>query len=61
MPNKEWDNATVEEKLDLLRADIQHISDYHNALGREVRQQTALVVALIGIGATAMLRGKRAP
>lgn len=42
MANQKWDNATVEEKLELLRADIQHISDYHNALGREVQQQAML-------------------
>ncbi|MGC9954170.1 MAG: hypothetical protein ABSD21_07820 [Rhizomicrobium sp.] len=40
MTNAKWDGATTEEKLEMLREDIRHISDYHNALGREVRQQT---------------------
>ncbi len=42
MANPTWDNATVDEKLDLLRADIKQISDHHNALGRDFRQQSML-------------------
>ena len=37
MPNKEWDSATVEQKLEMLREDIALISDHHNALRRDFR------------------------
>ena len=38
MANAKWDSATVDEKLEMLRADIKEISDYHNALGRDYRR-----------------------
>jgi hypothetical protein len=35
MPNPAWDNATNDEKLEQLRADIQKIADAYNRLDRD--------------------------
>ncbi len=35
MANQKWDNATVEEKLELLRDDVQKIVDAYHVLRRD--------------------------
>jgi hypothetical protein len=39
MANKEWDNATVEKKLEMLRKDVSMLTDAYDGLRRAHNQQ----------------------
>jgi hypothetical protein len=36
MSNKEWDEGTVDQKLEMLRQDITNISEAHNRVSRDL-------------------------
>ena len=38
MPNKNWDEMDDDEKLEVLREDIQRLFNFANALGGDVRR-----------------------
>jgi hypothetical protein len=52
MSNEEWDGASADQKLELLRKDITDIAAAQNALAREFRDLTRRVERLAqGLGA----------
>jgi hypothetical protein len=51
MANARWADASIEEKLEMLRRDLKLIRDAHNALARDFRDQTMPMARTIaGLG-----------
>lgn len=46
MANENWNQMTYDEKINMLRDDIIHLSDKHNQLAEEVRRLSLQVEGL---------------